>query len=153
MEFGVLIRKNTYYDSVTLMLISKEIKKLNGVKEALVGMGTDLNKELATNLNISKDEIKELGPNDFFITILAESNELMKGAIEKVDELLSENTKISNLEERKAIIAEADAIVTEDQPSTFLYYVEGHLAYSPKLHGPLFNAANTYYKVHEWYIE
>ncbi|MCZ2260304.1 peptide-binding protein [Sporosarcina sp. G11-34] len=72
---------------------------------------------------------------------------------EKVDELLSENTKISNLEERKAIIAEADAIVTEDQPSTFLYYVEGHLAYSPKLHGPLFNAANTYYKVHEWYIE
>lgn len=38
------VRKNTYYDSVTLMLISKEIKKIKGVTEALVGMGTDLNK-------------------------------------------------------------------------------------------------------------
>ena len=31
------IKKNAYYDSVTLMLISKELKKLDGVTEALVG--------------------------------------------------------------------------------------------------------------------
>lgn len=41
------VRKNAYYDSVTLMIISKEVKKLPGVAEALVGMGTDLNRELA----------------------------------------------------------------------------------------------------------
>ena len=29
------IRKNAYFDSVTLMLISKDLKKLDGVKEAL----------------------------------------------------------------------------------------------------------------------
>ena len=61
------IRKNTYYDSVKLMLISKDVKKMEGVHEALVGMGTDLNKELAENLNLISSEIKELGPNDFFI--------------------------------------------------------------------------------------
>lgn len=72
---------------------------------------------------------------------------------EKVDELLSENTKISDLEERKNIIAEADSIVAEDQPNTFLYYVEGSLANSPTLHGPSYNASNTYYKIHEWYID
>ena len=33
------IRKNTYYDSVTLMIISKDVKNLSGVSEALVGMG------------------------------------------------------------------------------------------------------------------
>jgi peptide/nickel transport system substrate-binding protein len=71
----------------------------------------------------------------------------------KVDELLSENTKISDLEERKRIIAEADAIVAEDQPNTFLYYVEGSLAIAPNLHGPSYNASNTYYKIHEWYVE
>ncbi|EMR06910.1 Oligopeptide-binding protein AppA precursor [Bhargavaea cecembensis DSE10] len=71
----------------------------------------------------------------------------------KVDELLSENTQIADLEERKAVIAEADAIVTEDQPNTFLYYPEGYLAISPKLVGPSYNAANTYYKIHEWYFE
>ncbi|SDE09209.1 peptide/nickel transport system substrate-binding protein [Bhargavaea beijingensis] len=71
----------------------------------------------------------------------------------KVDELLSKNTQIADLEERKAVIAEADAIVTEDQPNTFIYYPEGYLAISPKLAGPTFNAANTYYKIHEWYFE
>ena len=71
----------------------------------------------------------------------------------EVDELLSKNTQIADLEERKAVIAEADAIVTEDQPNTFLYYPEGYLAISPKLVGPSFNAANTYYKIHEWYFE
>lgn len=71
----------------------------------------------------------------------------------EVDELLSKNTQIADLEERKAVIAEADAIVTEDQPNTFLYYPEGYLAISPKLVGPSYNAANTYYKIHEWYFE
>ncbi|HJF31887.1 MAG TPA: peptide-binding protein [Sporosarcina psychrophila] len=71
----------------------------------------------------------------------------------KVDELLSENTKVSDLDERKRIIAEADAIVAEDQPNTFLYYVEGSLANAPSLHGPSYNASNTYYNIHEWYIE
>ena len=43
------IKQNTYYDSVTLMLISKDLKKLDGVEEALVGMGTDLNRDIAHN--------------------------------------------------------------------------------------------------------
>lgn len=71
----------------------------------------------------------------------------------KVDELLSENTKISDIDERKKIIGEADAIVTEDQPSTFLYNAEGHLAKAVNFVGPQFSAANTYYKIHEWYLE
>ena len=47
------VKKNAYYDSVTLMLISKELKKTDGVTEALVGMGTDLNKEIAQNIGVS----------------------------------------------------------------------------------------------------
>ncbi|MBE1553320.1 peptide-binding protein [Sporosarcina limicola] len=72
---------------------------------------------------------------------------------EKVDKLLSENTLISDLEERKRIIGEADAIVAEDQPSSFLYHPNGTLATAPNLKGPIFNASNTYYKIHEWYFE
>lgn len=71
----------------------------------------------------------------------------------EVDKLLSENTMISDIEERKEIIGKADAIVTEDQPATFLYNPLGHLAVSNDLQGPVFSAANTYYKIHEWYVE
>lgn len=84
------IRENTYYDSVTLMLISKEIKKIEGVHEALVGMGTDLNKELAENLNIITDEIKRIGPNDFFITLLADEYVKINDIVEQVDKLLNQ---------------------------------------------------------------
>ncbi|MBF8984217.1 acyl-CoA synthetase FdrA [Lutibacter sp. B2] len=89
MKVNYEIRKNTYYDSVTLMLISKEIKKMEGIKEALVGMGTDLNKELATMLNITTDEINDLGANDFFISVLSEEDLNMKEISIKVDELLT----------------------------------------------------------------
>lgn len=83
------IRKNTYYDSVKLMLISKDVKKVEGVHEALVGMGTDLNKELSENLNLMTDEIKALGPNDFFITVLADENVEIETIVEEADRLLN----------------------------------------------------------------
>lgn len=91
------IRKNAYYDSVTLMIISKEVKKMKGVKEALVGMGTDLNKELATMLNIATDEIKNIGANDFFISVLTEDGLNMEDVVSKVNELLQKkNDSVSD---------------------------------------------------------
>lgn len=90
------IRKNTYYDSVTLMLISKEIKKIEGVKEALVGMGTDLNKELTRNLAITSPEIEELTPNDFFVSVLAEDQVQIETIVGEVDKLLSQKKKGSD---------------------------------------------------------
>lgn len=90
------IRKNTYYDSVTLMLISKEVEKIEGVHEALVGMGTDLNKELAEKLNILTDEIKEIGPNDFFITLLVDENVQIEDIVKEVDRMLTEKRKNSD---------------------------------------------------------
>lgn len=93
MNLCVDIRKNTYYDSVALMLITKEIKKLPYVTEVIVGMGTDLNKELSENLNLSNDDIKNLTPNDFFISASAsvsqKEDNALSSIIKKVNELLN----------------------------------------------------------------
>ncbi|MDF2949861.1 MAG: FdrA family protein, partial [Sedimentibacter sp.] len=83
------IKKNTYYDSVTLMIISKEIKKKVGIKQALVGMGTDLNKELAMNLNISSLELQKITPNDFFVSVLADENIAIEDVMNQVQEILN----------------------------------------------------------------
>lgn len=83
------IQKNTYYDSVTLMIISKEIKKTEGIQQALVGMGTDLNKELATNLGISNPELNEITQNDFFVSILADEKVSIEDIMNQVNELLN----------------------------------------------------------------
>lgn len=92
------VRKNTYYDSVTLMLISKEIKGIEGVSEVLVGMGTGLNKELTAQLNLYHQDLEDLGVNDFFIVADVISDQVMARVIEKVASLLTQKKKQSGSE-------------------------------------------------------
>ena len=73
------VRKNTYYDSVTLMIISKDVKNLPGISEALVGMGTDLNREIAGNLGLDTEGFEEVTANDFFW----QQNAMMKIALKR----------------------------------------------------------------------
>ncbi len=73
------------------MLITKEVKKKTGVIEVLLGMATDLNKELAINLNLCSKEIEEAGVNDFFISVLTETDLDIKEILKDVDELLMSN--------------------------------------------------------------
>lgn len=89
------IRANSYYDSVTLMLISKELKKLDGIEEALVGMGTDLNKEISQNIGLSSPELQAITGNDFFIAVKCHQEEAAQAAILKVEELLNKKKEAS----------------------------------------------------------
>jgi succinyl-CoA synthetase alpha subunit len=71
------------------MNISKEIKKNESIKQALVGMGTDLNKELAVNLNLSSPELQEITPNDFFVSVLTDENTAIEDVINQVHGILN----------------------------------------------------------------
>ncbi len=101
------VRKNTYYDSVTLMLISKEIKNIEGVTEVLVGMGTELNIELTENLGLKDPVLNDVSPNDFFIAADITSGEVMVQVIEQVDHLLNQKKVESGSDYRPVSIAAA----------------------------------------------
>lgn len=107
MNLCVDVRKDSYYDSVALMLVTKEIKKMPGIKEVIVGMGTDLNKELAANLNLTDDRIKALTPNDFFIAAATEQENALEKIIKKVDELLSSKSEENRGELKANTLASA----------------------------------------------
>ena len=87
------IRKNAYYDSVTLMLISKDVKKVPGVSEALVGMGTDLNREIAENIGVATPDFAAVTANDFFVGVICDNEAVFADVIKKVDELLNKKTE------------------------------------------------------------
>ena len=89
------VRKNAYYDSVTLMIISKDVKKLPGVTEALVGMGTDLNREIAGNIGLDGEGFDAVTANDFFVAASCESEEAFTAVVAKVDELLNKKAEKS----------------------------------------------------------
>ena len=82
------IKPNTYYDSITLMIISKELKKVPGVKEALVGMGTDLNLDIAKVTGLSSPELEAITPNDFFVALDCENEEAVKRLSAWLDEIV-----------------------------------------------------------------
>lgn len=100
----VQVKKNSYYDSVTLMLISRDVGSMEGVKEVMVGMGTDLNLELTEKLGIKSPELEGLTSNDFFIAADVESEEVMAALEAKVEELLT---------------AKADAGASDYRPAGF----------------------------------
>lgn len=94
MQVCTEIKKNTYYDSVALMQITKELKKMQGIKEIIVGMGTELNKELANNLELMDEKLAGISPNDFFISAGFDENCNIdiSTIVKKVEELLNKKT-------------------------------------------------------------
>lgn len=85
----VMIEKNAYHDSVTLMSLSGSISKTDGVKQAVVSMATQMNKELLENIGLMTEEANNASENDLIIAIDADSKEHMEAAFEKIEEELN----------------------------------------------------------------
>lgn len=83
------VRKNQYYDSVTLMVASSEIQRLEGIENAAVMMGTDHNRMLMTDAGLIGPDTGEFGVNDTVVGILAESETAAQAAIDLFDEILA----------------------------------------------------------------
>lgn len=49
MSTKVVIKKNTYFDSVSLMSISTKANQLDNVEQAFVAMATEMNKGVLKN--------------------------------------------------------------------------------------------------------
>jgi succinyl-CoA synthetase alpha subunit len=89
------------------MLISKEIKNIDGVTEVLVGMGTDLNKELTLLLNLNNQALDDVGANDFFVTAEVTDECVMTLVLEKVELLLTQKKKNAGSDYQPATLLSA----------------------------------------------
>ncbi len=74
MAIRALLKRNTYYDSITLMSVAQAVKDLPGVEDVGVVMATELNRELLHNSNLlpvaflAKQETTP-GPEDLLIVV------------------------------------------------------------------------------------
>jgi len=85
----VLVRKDAYFDSVFLMLLSSELKALPGVSSAVVAMGTPMNLELLAAQGCAPAQDASAGPNDLVIAIAAQGTEALDAAMAAAQELLA----------------------------------------------------------------
>ncbi len=83
-----IIKKGEYFDSVTLMIVSKEVNKINGVIDSSVVMGTNENKAILKMAELFLDDFISTNDTDMLIVINAENEESYKNALIKVEEQL-----------------------------------------------------------------
>jgi succinyl-CoA synthetase alpha subunit len=69
LEVKTLIIKGQYHDSVSLMLAAKKIKKIKGVKDAAVVMGTDANKALLKQAGLLTKEAQSASADDLVVSV------------------------------------------------------------------------------------
>ena len=82
------IRKNSYSDSVTLMSLSANIKKTEGITDVVISMATTMNKELLEKVGLSNDEVKKCTENDLVIAFESDDEIEKDDVIAFIDEKL-----------------------------------------------------------------
>ena len=65
----VLVRKDSYHDSVLLMRLSQALKGLAGVEDAVVAMGTPQNRDLLGAQGYGGPALAAATPNDLVIAV------------------------------------------------------------------------------------
>ncbi len=88
MPIKTLIKASEYYDSVSLMLVGRELTALPGVEDAGVMMGTEANKSLLAGAGLLDNAAKVAGPNDLLIAIRAIDVLAVENALQAAEDLL-----------------------------------------------------------------
>lgn len=87
MFIKALVLPNKYSDSMSLMALSTKVNELPIVKLAMIGMGTDLNKQVIDEVGLSTPEIATATPRDQIIVIQTETESDWDEAITQVEDL------------------------------------------------------------------
>lgn len=90
-----MIQKNSYMDSVELMVLSKRLGNYEGVQEATVMMGTAANLAIMEKGGFGSEKLKEARPNDIVIAVKADKEEAVEGVMQEVQNTLKGKKKES----------------------------------------------------------
>ena len=93
MVVKLTLKKNTYFDSVSLMALTTKVNEINDVEQAFVAMATEMNKGVLANIGLLLPEVQTANSGDLFIVVKAVSEEVCDAALAKVEVLLKGDDK------------------------------------------------------------
>jgi succinyl-CoA synthetase alpha subunit len=83
-----LVKQGEYHDSVSLMLVTRELSNQEGVKDAAVVMATEANKSILLNSGLLTEAVKKATANDLVLVVSAMDNSSAKKALDRADQIL-----------------------------------------------------------------
>lgn len=87
MTVKTLIKHSEYHDSVSLMLVARDLSRFPGVHDASIVMGTEANKGLLKNAGLLTAESEAASANDLIIAVSA-PEEIASAVLHEAEKLL-----------------------------------------------------------------
>ncbi|MDR3053132.1 MAG: acyl-CoA synthetase FdrA [Coriobacteriales bacterium] len=84
-----IIRKNSYQDSITLMLLTNSIAEMDGINKVSIMMGTPANKDILAASGLGTPELAQAGANDIAIVMDSEREGIADEVLTNVDAFLA----------------------------------------------------------------
>ncbi len=125
----VVVHAGSYHDSAFLMRLSRELKALEGVADAVVVMATDMNHALLTGAGFAAGDLADAGPLDLVVALRGTEEAALDAAEAELDRLMQAGDTGSSgaqADRRYASIAAAAA----DHPAAGLVSVAVPGAYA-----------------------
>lgn len=92
-------KPNNYMDSIFLMKAGREIMEADGVKNAVVVMGTDMNKTVLKEFGGLDEAAQKAGPNDLIVAVEIKDATCLKAVEECIVRILDKKEKSSGVRE------------------------------------------------------
>ena len=115
-----IIKKGEYFDSVSLMIVAKNLRELDYIIDSSVVMATQENQAILKTANLFIKEFQNTRDNDLLIVIKAKNEDQADEAILKADEFLlslksndaqSDNFRPKSSDGAKKILPEANLVL------------------------------------------
>src|SRR2546426_10410959 len=90
MPIRSVIKPSAYFDSVTLMLVQRDVRQLPGVEEAGAVRGPEAKKELLRAAGLLTPEAQAARPDDLILAVRATSDEAAVAAVTAAETLLTQ---------------------------------------------------------------
>ena len=98
------VKKNTYYDSATLMLLSNQMAQEIGAENVAVMMATPANKEILRDSGLLTQAGETAGPNDLIFAVKGASEDIIERTLTAAE---------THLHSRSALLAQENVNVVK----------------------------------------
>jgi FdrA protein len=83
-----VVKRNLFRDSIQLMRLTEDVKKLEGVDDAVISMGTDTNRRLLQDLGLLGGESRGAGDGDLIIAVRVSGGFQIRDVMGRVESLV-----------------------------------------------------------------
>ncbi len=133
MQVVNVVKPNLFRDSIQLMRLSEDVKRLEGVDDAVVSMGTDTNKRLLGDLRLLGKESGDAGDGDLIIAVRVKEGSKPSEVMERVEKLVMAPPSPQGGPSRRAFHSVGAALESLEGANLAVVSIPGKQAFRPSM--------------------